>query len=39
MRRTWREKGNRAAVDFSSDVIWLDLLGEDGSKSFLVIGT
>lgn len=34
MRKTWREKGNRAAVDFSSDVIWLDLLGADGSRIF-----
>lgn len=34
MRRTWREKGNRAALDFSSDVIWLDMLGEDGSRIF-----
>jgi hypothetical protein len=32
MRRSWRDQGNRVAVDFSSDVIWLDVMGEDGQR-------
>jgi hypothetical protein len=32
MRRSWRDKGCRLAIDFSSDVIWLDVLGEDGQR-------
>lgn len=32
MRRSWRDQGNRLAIDFSSDVIWLDVLGEDGQR-------
>ncbi|XZE44665.1 hypothetical protein SH467x_004279 [Pirellulaceae bacterium SH467] len=34
MRRSWRDPGCRLAVDFSSDVIWLDLLGENGARIF-----
>ena len=32
MRRSWRDRGCRVAVDFSSDVIWLDVLGQDGQR-------
>ncbi len=32
MRRTWRERGCRVAVDFSSDVIWLDVIDNDGQR-------
>ena len=32
MRRSWREPGCRVAVDFSSDVIWLDVIGQDGQR-------
>ena len=32
MRRSWRERGCRVAVDFSSDVIWLDVIGHDGQR-------
>jgi hypothetical protein len=32
MRRSWRDRGCRVAVDFSSDVIWLDVLGADGQR-------
>ena len=32
MRRSWRERGCRVAVDFSSDVIWLDVIGNDGQR-------
>ena len=32
MRRSWRERGCRVAVDFSTDVIWLDVLGNDGQR-------
>lgn len=34
MRRSWRELGCRVAVDFSSDVIWLDIVGENGQRVF-----
>jgi len=34
MRRSWRDRGCRVAVDFSSDVIWLDIAGEDGERVF-----
>ncbi len=34
MRRSWRDVGCRVAVDFSSDVIWLDITGEDGHRVF-----
>lgn len=34
MRRSWRDLGCRVAVDFSTDVIWLDVLGEDGKRIF-----
>lgn len=34
MRRSWRDLGCRVAVDFSTDVIWLDVLGEDGKRVF-----
>ncbi len=32
MRRSWRERGCRVAVDFSTDVIWLDVIGNDGQR-------
>ena len=32
MRRSWREPGCRVAVDFSTDVIWLDVVGNDGQR-------
>ncbi len=32
MRRSWRDRGCRVAVDFSSDVVWLDVLGQDGQR-------
>ena len=32
MRRSWRDRGCRVAVDFSTDVIWLDVLGNDGQR-------
>ncbi len=32
MRRSWRDRGCRVAIDFSSDVIWLDVLGNDGQR-------
>lgn len=32
MRRSWRERGCRVAIDFSSDVIWLDVVGDDGQR-------
>ena len=32
MRRSWRDRGCRVAVDFSSDVIWLAVLGQDGQR-------
>lgn len=32
MRRSWRDRGCRVAIDFSSDVIWLDVLGADGQR-------
>ncbi|MFN9437395.1 MAG: hypothetical protein ACK6DC_20965, partial [Planctomycetota bacterium] len=34
MRRSWRELGCRVAVDFSSDVIWLDITAENGQRVF-----
>ena len=34
MRRSWRELGCRIAVDFSSDVVWLDITGENGQRLF-----
>jgi hypothetical protein len=34
MRRSWRELGCRIAVDFSSDVIWLDIVGDQGQRLF-----
>ncbi len=34
MRRSWRELGCRIAVDFSSDVIWLDIAAENGQRLF-----
>jgi hypothetical protein len=34
MRRSWREVGCRVAVDFSSDVIWLDITAENGQRVF-----
>ncbi len=34
MRRSWRHHGCRVAIDFSSDVIWLDLIGEKGERIF-----
>ena len=34
MRRTWRDRGSRVVVDFSSDVIWLDITDEKGSRLF-----
>lgn len=34
MRRSWREMGCRVAVDFSSDVIWLDITSENGERLF-----
>ena len=32
MRRSWRDRGCRVAVDFSTDVIWLDVIGNDGQR-------
>jgi hypothetical protein len=32
MRRSWQDRGCRITVDFSSDVIWLDVLGQDGQR-------
>ncbi len=32
MRRSWRDRGCRVAVDFSADVIWLDVIGNDGQR-------
>jgi len=32
MRRSWRDRGCRVAVDFSSDVIWLDVVGQSGER-------
>jgi hypothetical protein len=32
MRRSWQDRGSRVAVDFSSDVIWLDVIGQDGQR-------
>ncbi len=32
MRRSWREPGCRVAIDFSSDVIWLDVVANDGKR-------
>ena len=32
MRRSWRDRGCRVAVDFSADVIWLDVIGDDGQR-------
>ncbi|MFN7732417.1 MAG: hypothetical protein ACK5OB_10970 [Pirellula sp.] len=34
MRRTWRDRGSRAVVDFSSDVIWLDIADQHGRRLF-----
>lgn len=34
MRRSWRDHGCRLAIDFASDVIWLDVIGEDGERIF-----
>lgn len=34
MRRNWRDRGCRVTVDFSSDVIWLDITDEDGRRVF-----
>jgi hypothetical protein len=34
MRRTWRDRGSRVVIDFSSDVIWLDITDEKGSRLF-----
>jgi hypothetical protein len=34
MRRSWRESGCRMAVDFSSDVIWLDIAAKSGQRLF-----
>jgi hypothetical protein len=34
MRRFWRDPNCRVAVDFSSDVIWLDITGSDGRRVF-----
>ncbi|MEQ1828979.1 MAG: hypothetical protein ABL921_23655 [Pirellula sp.] len=34
MRRSWQDRGCRVAIDFSSDVIWLDVLGQEGQRIF-----
>lgn len=34
MRRSWRDRGSRIAIDFSSDVIWLEVLADNGSRIF-----
>ncbi len=34
MRRSWRDAGYRIAVDFSSDVIWLDITAANGQRLF-----
>ena len=34
MRRSWRDHGCRVAIDFSTDVIWLDVMADDGTRIF-----